>query len=555
MDILATQPIVQPTKQISLIPRWRFWSPYRLLLIGGASLTAFLVLLVPLYLLIRMGSAWTEIVETLSKPRSLQVLGNTVKLAMSVTLASAVIAVPIAWLTTRTDLPYRRTWAVLAALPLVVPSYIFAYLYVTILSPKGLLQQFLEPLGIDRLNPIYGFPGAFLVLTLISYPYILLTVRAALTRMDPALIEAARSLGLSQRQTFWRVTLPYLRPPILAGSLLVALYVLRDFGAVTMLQYSTFTRIIYNRYLSYKLDAAAAMALVLVLLTAIILLLEWRARGKSHYARVSVGVARQQPLIPLGRWKWPALLFVGGIVFWALILPISGLTYWLWRGLNQDWAIREIGGATTTIGYLSGLLEPAWNSISAAVLGAILAVSLALPIVILAVRRPSRMSHFFERLSYASFALPGIVVALAYVFFGINYAQPFYQTMPLMLAAYVVLFIPQAVGAERASLIQMSPSLEEAARSLGKRPFAVLRQITLPLMRSGMVAGAALVFLTIMKELPATLILSPSGFNTLAAQVWSNIGEALFARAAAPTLLLILLSSVPLAWLTLREKN
>jgi iron(III) transport system permease protein len=180
---------------------------------------------------------------------------------------------------------------------------------------------------------------------------------------------------------------------------------------------------------------------------------------------------------------------------------------------------------------------------------------LAMPIAILVVRRPGRLSRLFERLTYASFALPGIVVALAYVFFATNYAPSLYQTLPMLLIAYVILFIPQAVGAQRSSLLQVSSSLEEAAQSLGKRPSTIFRRITLPLVKPGMLAGGALVFLTCMKELPATLILSPLGFNTLSAEIWSNIGEAFFARAAAPTLLLLLLSSIPLAWMTLRENE
>ena len=222
------------------LPRW---SPANFLLVGSAAVTAVLILLVPAYLIIRTGSIWADAVETVTRPRTLGVLANTVTLAASVTFATAVLAVSMAWLTARTDLPGRRMWAVLAALPLVVPSYVYAYLHVTFLSPKGLLQQVLAPLGVERLSPVYGFSGAFLVLTLIAYPFTLLTVRAALLRMDPSLTEAARSLGLSPWQAFWRVTLPNLRPSILAGSLLVALYVLRDFGAVTMLQYSTFTRV------------------------------------------------------------------------------------------------------------------------------------------------------------------------------------------------------------------------------------------------------------------------------------------------------------------------
>ncbi|VAW43287.1 Ferric iron ABC transporter, permease protein, partial [hydrothermal vent metagenome] len=547
-----------PKIKFELDQRWlpqRHGSPFQWLLIGSAGLVAALILLVPAYLLLRVGTGWAGAWQTLAQPRTLQILGNTLGLALSVTAAATLLAVPLAWLTTCTDLPGKRFWAVLVALPLVVPSYVAAYLFASILTPKGLLQQLLQPIfGIERLPNFYGFPGAFLVLTLVSYPFIFLTVRSALKRMDPALVEAARSLGLSPVQAFWRVTLPYLRPSISAGGLLVMLYTLRDFGAVTMLQYSTFTRIIYNRYMGYKLDMAAAMALVLVLVTAVILYLEQRSRGKAHYARVSVGVARAQKPMKLGAWRWLAFAFAGLISFWALILPSLGLAYWFWRGLNQDWAVKSLTAAQSNVGSLLSLLEPAWHSLSASLLGAGLAMLLALPIAILIVRRPGRLSRLLERISYASFALPGIVVALAYVYFGTNYAQSLYQTLPMLLIVYVILFIPQAVGAQRSSLLQVSGNLEEAAQSLGKRPFAIFRQITLPLVRPGMLAGGTLVFLTTMKELPATLILSPLGFNTLSADIWSNIGEAFFARAAAPTLLLLLLSSIPLAWMTLREK-
>lgn len=548
-----------PRIKIELGQSWlrqRHWSPFHWLLVGSATLVAALILLVPAYLLLRIGGAWTEAWETLAQPRTLEILGNTVGLAVAVTAASILIAVPLAWLTTSTDLPGKRFWAVVVALPLVVPSYVAAYLFASILTPKGLLQQMLYPFfGIERLPNFYGFPGAFMVLTLVSYPFIFLTVRSALKKMDPALVEAARSLGLSPWRAFWRVTLPYLRPSITAGGLLVMLYTLRDFGAVTMLQYSTFTRIIYNRYQGYRLDVAAAMALVLVVVTAVILILEQRSQGKARYARVSIGVARAQTPAKLGRWRWLGLGFTGLLSFWALLVPAFGLAYWFWRGLRQDWAVKNLGVAQTNVESLLTLLEPAWNSLSASLLGAGLAMLLALPIAILVVRHPGRLSRLFERLTYASFALPGIVVALAFVFFGANYASSLYQTLPMLLAAYVILFIPQAVGAQRSSLLQVSANLEEAAQSLGQRPSTIFRRITLPLVKPGMLAGGALVFLTCMKELPATLILSPLGFSTLSAQIWTNIGEAFFARAAAPTLLLLLLSSIPLAWMTLREKE
>ena len=501
------------------------------------------MLLPPAYLLLRASSAGTASLDLLVKGSTLETLGRTLLLASSVTLASALIAAPLAWLTVCSDVPGRRLWAVLAALPLVLPSYVAAYLLASMLGPRGLVQQALEPLvGITRLPDIYGFPGAFISLTLMCYPFTLLSVRAALLRMDPSLVEAARSLGQSPWQAFRRVTLPHLRPGLVAGSLLVALYVVRDFGAVSMMRYNTFTRIIYIQYGSFlDRSVAASLALVLVAVTATILYMEFRTRGRASYARGSVGAPRKARPVVLGRWRWPALLFLGATVTVSLLLPAGGLLYWLVRGL------QETGG-------LSSLWSTAWNSLFVSLAAALVVTVLALPVAILAVRRPGRLSRLVERLTYVGYALPGIVVALALVFFGATYATRWYQTVPLLLAGYAILFIPQAVGSTRTSLLQVPASLEEAGRSLGHSQLAVLRRVTLPLLSPGLAAGAALVFLTCMKELPLTLILSPLGFRTLATGVWGNISEAFFAQAAAPALLLVLLSSVPLALLTLREK-
>jgi iron(III) transport system permease protein len=546
---------------------WRLW-PFiqdRLAAVAGrshlplvifAGLVAGLILLVPLYLLVRTIGVGAEAISTLFSQRTALVMGNTVLLAGAVTIGATAVAVPLAWLTAATDLPGRRMWTVLVAMPLILPSYVAAFIFISLLSPKGLVQQLLQPVtGLERLPSLYGFPGAFLVLTLITYPLIFLTVRGAILRLDPSLEEAARNLGLGPRQVFWRVTLPHLRPGILAGSLLVTLYVLRDFGAVTTLQYNTFTRIIYNRYLSYRLDMAALFALVLVIMALIILFLEQRSRGRARYARLSSGCSRRRDPARLGKWKAPALAFTGAITTLALGLPLAGLLYWVWRGWQGQQVENQVGTLTNNLMTLSGLLEPAWHSFSASLLAAVLTTLLALPIAILVVRRPGRLSWLLERVAYISYALPGIVVALAFVFFGIHILPSLYQTLPMMLAAYAILFIPLAIGAVRATLQQMSPSLEEAGRSLGQKPWAVLRRITLPLIWPGLIAGALLIFLMAMKELPVTLILSPLGFNTLAGQVWTNMGEAFFARAALPTLLLLILSSIPLAWLTIRDSR
>ena len=542
----------QQTQRTWTWPQLRLsWLSIGLWLIG--LLVLGLLLLTPLYLVLRTAEAGSAAWDLLWQSRNLAIWGRTLLLCVSVTFTSVGIAVPLAWLVHRTDLPGRKIWRVTAALPLVIPSYVFAYLFISLFGPRGILQQWLAPLGVERLPELYGFWGAWLVLTLISYPYVYLTTSAALRRLDPCQLEAARSLGLSAGAAFWRIILPQLRPAIVAGGLMVALYTLRDFGAVTLLRYSTFTRAIYVQYQSFfDRSLAAALALQLVLLTAVILYFEWRSRGRAQYGRGSIGVARQPELHTLGAWRWPALAYVSGLMGMALFVPTAALGYWVWRGLNQDWGIRAVAGRANVVNPWE-LWVPATNSVLVALLAAVVTVALTLPVVVLVMRRRNGFTQFLEQFTYAGFALPGIVIALAMVYFGANYARPLYQTLPLLLVAYVVLFIPQAMGTIRGSFLQLPRHVEEAGRSLGKGSAAVFTRITLPLVQPGLLAGGALVFLTAMKELPATLLLSPMGFTSLPMHIWSNISEAFFAEAALPTLLLILLSSVPLAFLQARD--
>lgn len=510
---------------------------------GAGGLVAAALLLPPVYLFVRAAGDGRSALAALLRAGTLATLGRTVWLAIVVTTASAAIAVPLAWLTARTDLPGRRLWSVLTPLPLVIPSYVGAYLSISALGPRGLLQQALEArFGVDRLPSIFGFPGAAITLTLLSYPYILLSVRAAFARMDPAWEEASRSLGHGVWETFRRVTLPHLRPALGVGSLLVALYTLRDFGAVSLMRYNTFTRVIFVQYGSFDRAGAAALALLLVALTFAVLVLEARTRGRARYSRAGVGTARRPVTVRLGRWRWPAAVFCAVVVVFSLALPAGVLLLWLVRGISTGEAVAPS-------------LRAAWNSVAGSALAAAITVLAAVPIAVLAVRRGGRASRALERLTFSAFALPGIVVALALVFFGANFALPLYQTLPMLVLAYMILFLPQAFGSVRTSLLQVHPSLEETARSLGRTPLQVLRDITLPLVRPGLAAGAALVFLTTMKELPATLLLAPLGFDTLATEVWSAVSEAFFARAAVPALLIMVASAAPMAFLILREER
>lgn len=514
----------------------------RLLLLWLPTLAvAAAILLVPTYLVIRASESEQGLLALLLRARTGTILARTIGLAAAVTAASAALSLVLAWLTTRTNLPLRRVWTPLLALPLVVPSYVGAYLLVAAFGPRGLLQQALEPLGIERLPDIYGFPGAFLSITLLSYPYLYLTLRAAWQGMDPALEESARSLGHGPWRVFWRVTLPQLRPALGAGGLLVALYTLRDFGAVSIMRYNTFTRVLYVQYQSaFDRGAAAALALLLVALSATVLALELRTRGRGRYYMNGTGGRRRGPLVDLGPWRWPALALCLSVLGLALVLPAGVLLYWLIRGWASGFAWDALALAT-------------WHSLLASGLAAAMTVLAAIPVAFLVTRRPGPLTGLVDRLVYIGFALPGVVVALALVFFGTRAAPWLYQTLPMLILAYLILFIPQATGTLRASLLQIHPSLEEAARSLGKSPLAAFWHVLFPLARPGVLAAFGLVFLTAMKELPATLILSPLGYNTLATEVWSAVSEAFFARAAAPALLLILVSSIPLAAITLRN--
>ena len=510
-------------------------------LVVPAALVGLAMLLPVAYLFIRTAGAWDRVAPLLVRPSTWAIAGRSLGLVAAVTATGVALAVPLAWLVARTDLPGRRLWSVVTVLPLAIPSYVGSFLYVVALGPHGLLQRLLAPLGVQRLPDLHGFWGAYLVMTLFTYPYILLPVRAALARLDPSLEEASYSLGRGRWATFRAVVLPQLRPAILSGARLVALYTLAEFGAVATLRYETFTWAVYVQYQSaFDRAAAGGLALVLVAVALGILGLDALLRERWRYHRDTPGTPRPPAPVPLGPWRWPALAVCAAVVLLALGVPGTVLVYWTVRGVLEGswWAL--VGPAT-------------FNSVAVAALAALCTVVVALPVAALGARYPGPWSGLIERASYVGFAIPGIVIALAMVYFGVRFLGPLYQTVALLVAAYVMVFLPTALGPLRASWLQVDPKLEEVARSLGRRPWRVLATVTLPLVRPGLLAGAAMVFLVTMKELPLTLILSPAGFDTLAASVWNSITEAFFGQAAVKSLLLVAASTVSVLLILRRE--
>ncbi len=472
-----------------------------------------------------------EITAILLRSQTLGIVVNSLVLTGIVTAASILIGVPLAYLTTRTNLPFRRLSTVALAMPLVIPSYIGAFAFSSAFAPRGEVQSLLEPFGVESIPGIYGLPGAVLVITLYTYPYVFITTRAALKSLDTTLVDAARTLRHTPWQAFRRVTLPQIRPAVAAGSLLVALYAISDFGTPAILRYDVFTRAIYVEFNAFGRDTAAMLSVALVLITFGILAVERRYSGgdRVETTRGHASSAR----VDLGRWRWPALLpclFVAGL---ALVVPLAVLGLWL---------VRPSGGMTVAFGF-----EHVANSVGVAAGAATVAAVVGLPIAHLSAREDSRLATLFERASYVGYAVPGIIVGIALVFLGARFGGDLYQTgalaFPLLLYAYVVRFLPQAVGSTRASILRVSPALPEAARSLGRSPLGAFRSVTLPLIAPGQVGGAALVFLTTMKELPATLMLRPAGFETLVTFVWRAERSAAYGSAALPALVLVLVSA------------
>jgi iron(III) transport system permease protein len=478
--------------------------------------SAALLSLIPFgYLLVRVfGAGFESFVELAFAPRTLELIASSLLLAIAVSLSAMLIGTLQAWIAVRSNLPGRKVFAVLAALPLAIPSYVAAYSWVAVIPGFS------------------GFFAAWLLLTVGTAPLVYLSVSAALARFDSATEEVASSLGAGKFAVLRKVTWPNIKGATFSGGLLSALYVLSDFGAVSIVRYDTFTRAIYNAYrASFDRNLAATLALILVAVTVLVLVVESRSRGRKPIGTV---IANRLNRIDLRVWKLPLVALLTGIASVSLVVPLASLTRWSIVGLpDTDW--QEVSKALFSSIYLS---------VSGGMLTALLAVAIALVVV----RFKTRLGFVLERSVWLTHATPGIVVALSLVFFSNQVAPWIYQTLFLVLIAYVALFLPNALSAISIPLNQSPRSLDEVSASLGLTKLQTLRRVVLPIAGPGIFAATTLVILTVLKELPATLLLRPTGVETLATRLWTETGVAAFSTAAPYALLLVLLAGIP-AWL------
>lgn len=481
----------------------------------------------------------------LARSTTLLPLWRTVLLATAVGASTALIGTTLAWLIVRTDLPGRRWLRVVAALPLVLPSFVGATALLAGMTSGGLVAQLLEPLGVDQLPRIEGFWGAWFVLTLFTYPMVYLPVAARLLTLPTSLEESARLLGRGTWRTGREVVLPQAYSSIAAGTLLVVLYTISDFGVVSLLRYGTLTEEIYLS----KLDPATWLPLSLVLaVLALVVTAGERAVSRRRHV-ISAARTRPAPPLSLGRWRWPAAAAVVFVVANAVLGPLAVLAYWVVRGYRS-------GSSSTSLALdPTELVGPTASTVVVSVVAAIVSVVVVLPVA-RSLRRRHRAGGLASVLVVAGYAMPGLIVALSLVFWTLSsdVLDTLYQTVPLLILAYTVHFGAQAMRTAQVAVESVPGRMEDAARMLGAPAWRRLLVVELPIMLPGLLAGAGLVLQSVMKELPATLVLSPPGFSTLATEIWSAYEFGSYAQMGMAGIVLVAVSGV-LTWLLVIRRS
>lgn len=480
------------------------------------------------YLLVRAFGADAEtLAAVVFRERNLHLLGNTLKLVGTVLVVDTLVALPLAWLVTRSDLKGKRVVSFLMALPLAVPGYVMAYALMGLTGYYGFAKHWF---GLS-LPPINGLVGASLALSLYTFSYLFLNLRAAFLGMDPALEETALTLGQSRWTIFRQIVLPQLWPSLVAGWMVVALYVIGDFGAIALMRYEVFSYAIYTQY-SGALDRtyAAWLSLMLLGLAGTIIAAQGLVARNRRLARVGLGTARLPRPMALGGWTAPAWGLIGLVALASSGLPLLVLSHWMRLGLpDMNWL--RLG-------------ETALATFATAAPAAAFTVALTLPIVLLRLRYPGWLAAAADRLAYLGYATPSLALALALAFFSLQVIPALYQSMALLIFAYVLSSLALAFGPLRTALLQLGTGPEQAARTLGTGGAAAFLRVTLPRLRAPIVAAWLLVFIMIVKELPITYLLAPTGYGTLATNVFGRTTEGMLQEAAPYALSIVLFSAL-----------
>lgn len=473
-----------------------------------------------IYLFIRASDkSGEEIVALLTRQKTLDVLALTLLLLVIVVLVNVFLGTAIAAGLHYVKIPYPRILLVSTILPLAIPSYVFTYTWMAIFPA------------------LEGVWAAAFILSLSTMPYMILAVSISFQRIDSGLIEVARSLGLSKPAVFARVILPQVRRSISAGALLSGLYVLSDFGAVSLLNVETLTVSIQNLFKSsYDRGAASVIGILLFFAAAIFVLFESILKGRDFESRGAEGFQERIRRISNPGLSVFTILVIALYGFLAVVVPFYVL---ISRYLENPGVVA-----------FSDLFSAALSTVSVAGLGAFIAFILSLPLALLATQGPSAFAAISGKVILISHALPGVVVGLALVSFG-SRLGPLYQSVFLLAFAYAVLFLAKSVASTSAALTLVSPQLKEVAATLGKSKSSIAMQVVFPIALPNLALGVLLVFLTAMKELPATLMLRPTGMDTLATEIWSFAAISRFNEAAPYALLLVIIAAIPTFILTI----
>ncbi len=530
-------------------PAQRRWYPI-------AFAIAALVLLPLSVLLLSWHEIDREIWAHLWATQMPRLLGNTFVLVLGVSVGVTLLGVSLAWLTSLCEFPGRRwlDWALM--LPFAIPAYVLAFVFIGLLDFSGPVQSLAREwfgTGI-RFPRIRSTGGVIVVLVLVFYPYVYLLARGAFLAQGKGLMEAARMLGQSPWQAFWRVALPMARPAIGAGLALAVMETLADFGAVAVFNFDTFTTAIYKTWYGfYSLSSATQLASLLLLAVMLVLYGERRVRGASRPGNER---PRGQALYRLQGWKAALASVWCGLVFvCAFVVPLLQLLAWFWQRGRFDLDERYVGLILHTL-YLGGL-------------AALITVLVALLLAFARRQAPTRPVRSAVSLANLGYALPGSVLAVA-IMLAFSYLDKqlviplsswlgnagkplLLGSLAALLLAYLIRFMAVAYGPLENSLARIRPSLPEASRSLGVGGPQLFFRVYLPLLVPGALSAALLVFVDVLKEMPATLLMRPFGWDTLSVRIFEMTSEGEWARAALPALTLVLVGLLPVIGLIRRS--